>query len=64
MKIKIFLLGLIKFILDYTVKPVLALGWRIYYRNIDRSGPLPKCKNPLLFQPAWLLAQRIRKREV
>lgn len=64
MSIKSLALAIAKAFLDFILKPVLRLGWRTYYFSLDHTKPLPKTDNPLLFMPAWQLAQKIRKREV
>lgn len=63
-KIGLLFLGFLKFILDTTIKPVIRLCFRLYYRKIDTLKPLPKCKSDLLLMPANKLALKIRNREV
>lgn len=62
--VKVFIFGLIKFLLDNLLKPILRCGWRLYYRKLDYTKPLPKCKNPLLLKSVNVLSLKIRKREV
>ena len=55
---------LIRFVFGVFIKPVIQLGYKIYYRNIDQPRPLPKIKNPILLLPANKLAVKIRNRHV
>lgn len=64
MKFKILVLTVIKYVLDFIVKPVIRFGFGLYYRNVDRTKPLPRCSNPLIFTPAHKLAKMIRAKEV
>lgn len=64
MKLISIVLKLLIFILDNLLKPIVKLGFRVYYYKLDHLKPLPKCQNPLLYLPAWKLAEKIRKKEV
>ncbi|RNA24593.1 fatty-acid amide hydrolase 2 [Brachionus plicatilis] len=62
-KINVFVLGFLKFI-DNVLKPLISCCFRIYYRKLDVSFPLPKCSNELLLTPGHQLAKKIRNREI
>ena len=57
-------MGLFKFLLNVIIKPVIIFFFKLYYKNVDKTKPLPPVKNELLMLPAHELARRIRNREV
>ena len=57
-------LHVVRFVIGTFIKPVVKLGFSLYYRKQDYLRPLPKCKSQLLLTPAHKLAQKIRRREV
>ena len=63
-KLTILLVKIINFFLTTFFKPIILLVFKIYYRKLDKSKPLPVTSEPLLFIPAHELARKIRRREV
>ena len=57
-------LRFLRFFFGFIYKPVVNLAFKIYYRNEDKSFPLPKIKNSILLIPANKLARKIREKEV
>ena len=57
-------LKILRVFFGYFYKPVVQVLFKIYNRNIDKSSPLPKIKNPILLLPANKLAEKIRNKEV
>lgn len=46
------------------MNPFVTLCFRIYYRKLNKSRPLPPITNELLLLPAHKLAAKLRKKEV
>lgn len=62
--VTLLVLRLFRFAIDFFIKPVLGLGYKLYYRNIDKRNPLPKFKNEYLLMPANQLALKIRSKKI
>lgn len=64
MKLAIAVLFVLRFFIGTFVKPVIQIGFRLYYRKQDYKNPLPKCKSDLLLMPAHKLADKVRRKEI
>lgn len=64
MRLLIVLIKLIRLFIGYFIKPIVILGYKIYFYKIDKLKPLKPSFNPLLFLSATELARRIRNKEV
>lgn len=58
------LIKLGKNIFDSFIVPIIVLFYKFFYRSSDKKTELPKCKSNLLLQPAHILAEKIRLKQV
>ena len=57
-------LGMVKFLVETYVFPLIEKVFQYLQRDYDKQKPLPPAGNPLLLMPAHVLAKKIRSKEV